>query len=54
MFHEYRWKKRFSLHKGIADYGEEIKIYPLPHMKVVKDLVTDLTNFYKGKIVKII
>ncbi len=24
----------------------EIKIYPLPHMPVVKDLVPDLTNFY--------
>jgi succinate dehydrogenase / fumarate reductase iron-sulfur subunit len=23
-----------------------VKIYPLPHMPVVKDLVTDLTNFY--------
>jgi len=26
--------------------GEEVKIYPLPHMPVVKDLVPDLTNFY--------
>ncbi|MCY4051077.1 MAG: succinate dehydrogenase iron-sulfur subunit, partial [Gammaproteobacteria bacterium] len=24
----------------------DIKIYPLPHMSVVKDLVVDLTNFY--------
>ena len=24
----------------------DIKIYPLPHMPVVKDLVTDLTHFY--------
>ncbi len=24
----------------------EVKIYPLPHMPVVKDLVPDLTNFY--------
>ena len=23
-----------------------MKIYPLPHMQVVKDLVPDLTNFY--------
>ncbi len=23
-----------------------IKIYPLPHMYIIKDLVTDLTNFY--------
>ena len=47
MFHEYRWKNALACTKGIADYGDEIKIYPLPHMKVVKDLVTDLTNFYK-------
>jgi len=24
----------------------DVRIYPLPHMPVVKDLVTDLTNFY--------
>jgi succinate dehydrogenase / fumarate reductase iron-sulfur subunit len=24
----------------------EVRIYPLPHMPVIKDLVTDLTNFY--------
>ena len=24
----------------------DVKIYPLPHMGVVKDLVPDLTNFY--------
>ena len=26
--------------------GGEVRIYPLPHMPVVKDLVPDLTNFY--------
>ncbi len=26
--------------------GDDIKIYPLPHMPVVKDLVPDLTHFY--------
>jgi succinate dehydrogenase / fumarate reductase iron-sulfur subunit len=26
--------------------GGAVKIYPLPHMPVVKDLVPDLTNFY--------
>jgi succinate dehydrogenase / fumarate reductase iron-sulfur subunit len=30
----------------MADIKGEIKIYPLPHMPVVKDLVPDLTNFY--------
>ena len=32
--------------KAIDEVGGEIKIYPLPHMPVVKDLVPDLTNFY--------
>ncbi|OLL23996.1 Succinate dehydrogenase [ubiquinone] iron-sulfur subunit, mitochondrial [Neolecta irregularis DAH-3] len=30
-----------------SDSSKECKIYPLPHMYVVKDLVPDLTNFYK-------
>jgi succinate dehydrogenase / fumarate reductase iron-sulfur subunit len=28
------------------DIGGDVKIYPLPHMPVVKDLVPDMTNFY--------
>ncbi len=32
--------------KAIEDVSGEIKIYPLPHMPVVKDLVPDLTQFY--------
>ena len=32
--------------KAIADIKGEVKVYPLPHMAVVKDLVPDLTNFY--------
>merc|ERR1719220_1734086 len=33
----------------IAKVGDDTiqKIYPLPHMEVVKDLVPDLNNFYK-------
>lgn len=31
---------------AIADFKGTIGIYPLPHMKVVKDLIPDLTNFY--------
>ena len=31
---------------GLDEIEGEVKIYPLPHMKVVKDLVPDLTNFY--------
>ncbi|KAK9472077.1 succinate dehydrogenase [Dipodascopsis tothii] len=30
-----------------TDISKESKIYPLPHMFVVKDLVPDLTQFYK-------
>jgi succinate dehydrogenase / fumarate reductase iron-sulfur subunit len=29
-----------------ADVKGEVKIYPLPHMPVIKDLVPDLANFY--------
>ncbi len=32
--------------KGVEEVGGIVKVYPLPHMKVVKDLVPDLTNFY--------
>jgi succinate dehydrogenase iron-sulfur subunit len=32
--------------KGFDDVKGPIKIYPLPHMSVVKDLVPDMTNFY--------
>jgi succinate dehydrogenase / fumarate reductase iron-sulfur subunit len=32
--------------KSIGDCKGEVKIYPLPHMPVVKDLVPDLTHFY--------
>lgn len=30
----------------IADVKGDVNIYPLPHMKVVKDLVPDMTHFY--------
>ena len=32
--------------KNIKDMKSDVKIYPLPHMSVVKDLVPDLTHFY--------
>ena len=32
--------------KGMDSVKGVIKIYPLPHLPVVKDLVPDLTNFY--------
>ncbi|WP_334128392.1 succinate dehydrogenase iron-sulfur subunit [Sneathiella sp.] len=31
---------------GMDEFDGEIKIHPLPHQPVVKDLVPDLTNFY--------
>lgn len=33
--------------KSIDDVKGDVKIYPLPHMPVVKDLVPDLTDFYE-------
>jgi len=32
--------------KGLDEVKGDVKIYPLPHLEVVKDLVPDLTNFY--------
>src|SRR5215210_3345235 len=37
---------RLACTTAMEDIGGTIKIYPLPHMPVVKDLVPDLTNFY--------
>ena len=35
--------------RGIAEEsGREVTVSPLPHLPVVKDLVPDLTNFYKA------
>jgi len=31
---------------GHAEIKGAVKVYPLPHMQVVKDLVPDMTNFY--------
>ncbi|MGH8495036.1 MAG: succinate dehydrogenase iron-sulfur subunit [Gammaproteobacteria bacterium] len=31
---------------AVADCRGDIKVYPLPHMQVVKDLVPDMTMFY--------
>jgi succinate dehydrogenase / fumarate reductase iron-sulfur subunit len=32
--------------KAIEECGDEVRIYPLPHMPVIKDLVPDLTDAY--------
>ncbi len=31
---------------AVSDIEDAVKIYPLPHMEIVKDLVPDMTNFY--------
>ena len=33
--------------KPIHEISGDVKVYPLPHMDVVKDLVPDLTHAYK-------
>ena len=37
---------RLACTTTLADLGAEIRIYPLPHMAVIKDLVPDLSTFY--------
>jgi succinate dehydrogenase / fumarate reductase, iron-sulfur subunit len=37
---------RLACTTSMKDLPAEIRIYPLPHMPVVKDLVPDLSNFY--------
>jgi succinate dehydrogenase / fumarate reductase iron-sulfur subunit len=37
---------RLACTTATHDLAAEIRIYPLPHLPVVKDLVPDLTNFY--------
>jgi succinate dehydrogenase / fumarate reductase, iron-sulfur subunit len=32
--------------KGMDTVSGPVKVYPLPHMQVIKDLVPDMTNFY--------
>src|SRR6266481_8805943 len=39
-------KNALACISACADVKRDIKIYPLPHMPVIKDLVPDLTNFY--------
>ena len=38
--------------RGMDEIDGDVKIYPLPHMPVVKDLVPDLTHFYAQQSVK--
>jgi len=39
-------KNTLACIKAIDSYKGTIKIFPLPHMSVVKDLVVDMTNFF--------
>jgi len=39
-------KNTLACIKGIDEYKGTIKIFPLPHMDVIKDLVADMTHFY--------
>src|ERR1700685_1553032 len=39
-------KNALACISACAEVKRDIKIYPLPHLPVIKDLVPDLTNFY--------
>ena len=39
-------KNTLACTKACDDVNGDVKIYPLPHMSVVKDLVPDMTHFY--------
>jgi succinate dehydrogenase / fumarate reductase iron-sulfur subunit len=39
-------KNALACISACADVKRDIRIYPLPHLPVIKDLVPDLTNFY--------
>jgi succinate dehydrogenase / fumarate reductase iron-sulfur subunit len=40
-------KNTLACTQAIADYSGTIKIFPLPHMAVVKDLVADMSHFFE-------
>lgn len=39
-------KNTLACTRAIADCGDTLTIYPLPHQSVIKDLVTDMSHFY--------
>ncbi len=39
-------KNTLACTKAISDFSGNIKIFPLPHMSVIKDLVPDFSHFY--------
>jgi succinate dehydrogenase / fumarate reductase iron-sulfur subunit len=38
---------RLACTTPIDEFKSELRIYPLPHMEVIKDLIVDLKNFYE-------
>jgi succinate dehydrogenase / fumarate reductase iron-sulfur subunit len=40
-------KNTLACTKAIEEYSGTIKIFPLPHMEVVKDLIADMSHFYE-------
>ncbi len=40
-------KNTLACTQAIADYAGTIKIFPLPHMAVVKDLIADMSHFFQ-------
>jgi succinate dehydrogenase / fumarate reductase iron-sulfur subunit len=39
-------KNTLACTKAMSDYSGTIKIFPLPHLSVIKDLVADMSHFY--------
>ena len=39
-------KNTLACTKAISDYKDTVKIFPLPHLQVIKDLVPDMNHFY--------
>ncbi len=40
-------KNTLACTASLGNYPDTLKIYPLPHMQTIKDLVVDMTHFYK-------
>jgi len=43
---EYRRHQHYRCTKPISDIKGRVRIYPLPHLPVIKDLVPDMTDFF--------
>ena len=47
MFTQCKWSKYSACTQSIKEIKGDIRIYPLPHMNVIKDLITDMSVFYE-------